>query len=36
MDITTVAVEALKNSLEPPQETSSLAVCKASRGLASR
>jgi SRSO17 transposase len=32
----TIAVEALKKSLEPPQETSSLAVFKASRGLASR
>jgi SRSO17 transposase len=32
----TIAVEALKKSLEPPQETSSLVGFKASRGLASR
>jgi SRSO17 transposase len=32
----TIAVEALKKSLEPPQERNSLAVFKASRGLASR
>jgi len=32
----TIAVEALTKSLEPPQETSSLAVFKARRGLASR
>ena len=32
----TIAVEALKKSLEPPQEQNSLAVFKASRGLASR
>jgi SRSO17 transposase len=31
-----IAVEALKKSLEPPQETSPLAVFKASRGLAPR
>ena len=32
----TIAVEALKKSLEPPQKRHSLAVFKASRGLASR
>jgi SRSO17 transposase len=32
----TIAVEALKKSLEPPQERNSLAAFKASRGLASR
>jgi SRSO17 transposase len=32
----TIAVEALKKSLPPPQETSSLAAFKASRGLTSR
>jgi SRSO17 transposase len=32
----TMAVEALKKSLEPPQERNSLAVFKASRGLACR
>ena len=32
----TIAVEALKKSMESPQERNSLAVFKASRGLASR
>jgi SRSO17 transposase len=32
----TIAVEALKKSLEPPQERNSLALFKASRGLVSR
>ena len=32
----TSAVEALKKSLEPPQERNSLALFKANRGLASR
>jgi hypothetical protein len=32
----TLAVEAFKNSLEPPSKRDSLAAFKASRGLASR